>query len=119
MLLVNGKIITSGKIARVPGIDSATFKKIVDYLDDEVDSYVQTKEWFSLRNIGGGDRYDWTGTPLEPLFKHFNEQPNTTMEKAIKKAGQLCGRILRTVIINRAETFEQKGKNRIANYRVI
>lgn len=116
MLQINGKHVNGRCVSWIKGIDKDTFQAIVDYLDDEVTNYMQSGKWFSLRDIGGGDRFDWTGTPLYPLYDvHIQAGENKTT--AIKKAGWACGKILRRVIMQREENFEQKNIKHIANYR--
>ena len=64
-------------------------------------------EWFSLRDLMGGDNFYWNGTPLLDLYlKHKNLGKNS--ETSIKDAGKDAGWILKKVLKKDDRKFETK-----------
>ena len=72
----------------------------------------EENEWFSLRDLMGGDNFHWQGTPLMKLYdKHQNK------EDATKLAGKDAGWLLKAVIKEDKRIFETKVDGRIRQYR--
>jgi hypothetical protein len=92
--------------------------RINDFLQGAVYCWCKNREqeWFSLRDLMGGDNYDWTHTPLSALY---NKQVNEGAADPVKEAGKECGRLLIEVIINDARNFETKIEELIRKYHWI
>lgn len=71
------------------------------------------QEWFSLRDLMGGENFYWQGTPLLCLFtKHETEgKDNPT-----KEAGKDAGWLLKSVVAEDRRTFKTKKEDLIRKY---
>ncbi|MDY6883601.1 MAG: hypothetical protein SWL02_07480, partial [Pseudomonadota bacterium] len=70
-------------------------------------------EWFSLRDLMGGDNYYWEGTPLYHLFTKHEE----TNHDSVKEAGKDAGWLLKEVLANDKRVFDSKKNSLIKHYR--
>ncbi len=72
-------------------------------------------EWFSLRDLMGGDNFYWEGTPLFALYrKHEGVSADP-----VKSAGQDGGWMLKQMISEDARVFETREGPMIREYRWI
>ncbi|MDN3501578.1 hypothetical protein QL982_02365 [Psychrobacter sp. 5A.1] len=71
-------------------------------------------EWFSLRDLMGGDNFHWQGTPLIELYKKHKDK-----EDSVKSAGIDAGWLLKAVINEDERVFETKKSGLINHYRWI
>ena len=63
------------ELRNVTGISEEEKRRIKDFLQGGVYCWCKNRkdEWFSLRDLMGGDNFYWQGTPLLPLYlKHEN-----------------------------------------------
>lgn len=73
-------------------------------------------EWFSMRDLMGGDNFYWQETPLMALFeKHKALGKND--DAANKEAGKESGWLLKHVIDKDKRNFETKKEELIRKYR--
>lgn len=89
-------------ISRIAGLTKDKFDSMVEYIKDEIESFLTSGTEFTMGDFAGGERYDWTGTPLEPLYWLYFKKYNCTSQdnkRAIKAAGRACGLILRHVLV--------------------
>ena len=104
----------------VTGISQDQKQRIVDFLQGVVYCWCKNRkdEWFSMRNLMGGDNYYWQGTPLLPLYEK-HEKKGKDWESAVKDAGKDSGWLLKKVICDDKRTFETKKEELIRKYRWI
>lgn len=91
------------------------------YLQGAVHSFCKNNpgEWFSLRDLVGGENKDWGGTPLQPIYDYYISN-GKTVEKAKKQAAVDAGWLLKTVLVGEGNRlFEQKQGPRSKLYRKI
>lgn len=91
-------------------------QQIFDFLQGAVYCWCKNRpaEWFSMRDLMGGDNYYWEGTPLLVLYtKHENS--GKQWEAAVKDSGW----ILKRVINEDKRLFETKKEELIRKYRWI
>ena len=90
--------------------------RIYDFLQGSVYCWCKNRdnEWFSLRDLMGGDNYYWQGTPMIALY---NKQVAKNAADPVKEAGKEGGRLLLDVIINDGRSFETKVESLIRQYR--
>jgi hypothetical protein len=69
-------------------------------------------EWFSLRDLMGGENFHWQGTPLMPLY-----EKHEGVEDAVARAGKDCGWMLKRVINDDSRIFETQKSEMIRQYR--
>jgi len=103
------------QLRSVLGISDEEQQRIIDFLQGAVYCWCKNRknEWFSLRDLMGGDNYYWQGTPLLPLYtKHegVNSDP-------VKEAGKDGGWLLKSVINSDKRVFETKKEALIRQYR--
>ncbi len=60
-------------IREVKEITTDDKKSIMNFLQGAVYCWCKNRkdEWFSLRDLMGGDNYDWQGTPLIVLYENM------------------------------------------------
>ncbi len=105
------------QVRRVNGISVEETLRINDFLQGAVYCWCKNKkgDWFSLRDLMGGDNFYWQGTPLMPLYhKHESDK-----EDPVKEAGKDAGWLLKSVLNSDKREFESKKENLIRNYRWI
>ncbi|WP_411897539.1 hypothetical protein [Elizabethkingia occulta] len=92
-------------IRTVNGITPEEEQRIIDFLQGAVYCWCKNRkdEWFSLRELMGGDNFYWESTPLEPLYTKHKAVGATD---PVKSAGKDCGWLLKKVIIRDSRDFE-------------
>lgn len=99
-------IIRGNSILRnVSGISPEKEQRIIDFLRGAVYCWCKNRknEWFSLRDLMGGDNFYWEETPLMPLFE---KHQNTGATNPVEAAGKDCGWLLKKVISKDPRNFE-------------
>ena len=71
-------------------------------------------QWFSLRDLMGGENFHWQGTPLIKLYEKHEHK-----EDSVKSAGIDAGWLLKKVISDDSRLFETKVEGMIRQYRWI
>ena len=95
-------------------------QRIIDFLQGAIYDWCKNKpdEWFSMRDLMGGENYHWEGTPLFVLYeKHLGR--GKEMDSAIEDAGKDSGWLLKWVINKDNREFETKTEELIRKYRWI
>lgn len=126
-MLVNTNKLKPIKFIR--GISSKEFDAMLDFLEKEVTTILQSKTRFSFRDIAGNG-LDWRDTPLGPLYLFYQGKFTQLNQKdpdkypdpekqAVKTAGKMGGRLLQIVLKKRPETFKQIKGGKIAEYQLI
>jgi hypothetical protein len=93
-------------------------QRIIDFLQGAVYCWCKNRpnEWFSMRDLMGGENYYWEGTPLLVLYsKHENK--GKSWETAVKDAGKDSGWLLKRVISSDQRQFETKKEELIRKYK--
>lgn len=111
-------LINSCEVREITGIKPEEKQRIVDFLQGAVYCWCKNRknEWFSIRDLMGGDNYYWQGTPLLPLYeKHANKDKD--WESSVKDAGKDSGWLLKKVITEDKRTFETIKEELIRKYR--
>lgn len=111
-------LINPSQLRNVSGISDTEKKAITNFLQGAVYCWCKNKkeEWFSIRDLMGGDNYYWEGTPLLPLYtKHENQ--GKSWQDSVKDAGKDCGWLLKNVIADDKRTFETKKEDLVRKYR--
>lgn len=75
-------------------------------------------EWFSMRDLMGGDNYEWEGTPLFDLYAKQTSK-GVLGEAAVDQAGKDGGWLLKRVISDDKRNFETKKEEQIRKHRWI
>ena len=107
-------LITPSQIRNVTGITDEQKRRISDFLQGAVYTWCKNRkdEWFSLRDLMGGDNYYWEGTPLIPLYEKHVAAPD-----AVERAGKDGGWLLKKMIDADTRKFETKKEELIRKYR--
>lgn len=108
-------IIPHSQVREVSGITEGEKDAIRNFLQGAVYCWCKNRksEWFSLRDLMGGDNFHWEGTPLFALYRK-HAQANGD---AVKQAGIDGGWILKAVINVDAREFSTREANQIREYR--
>ena len=109
---------TETDLRGVTGISNPEMQQIQAFLQGAVYCWCKNRkdEWFSMRDLMGGDNYYWQGTPLLPLYeKHTSKGKD--WEAAVKDAGKDSGWLLKSVIANDKRSFDTKKEELIRKYR--
>jgi hypothetical protein len=102
----------------VSGISDAEKDSIKAFMQGAVYCWVKNRkdEQFAVRDLMGGENFDWNGTPLQVLFdKHI--EAGKDEESAIKAAGIDLGWIVKTVLDEDRRTFEVVKEELVNKYR--
>ena len=102
------------EIRDVRGITPDQKAHIYDFLQGAVYCWCMNRrdEWFSMRNLMGGENTDWGGTPLIVLYQKY-----LPASDAVERAGKDSGWLLKRVIDNDTRRFETKKEDLIRKYR--
>jgi hypothetical protein len=105
---------TASQVRDVHGITNVDKDRIRDFLQGAVYCWCKNRpnEWFSLRDLRGGENYHWQGTPLYPLYQKHHPAAD-----AVERAGQDGGWLLKRVITDDPRTFETREAEMIRQYR--
>ena len=109
-------ILGNDEIREVTGISEDEKKDIFNFLQGAVYCWCKNRkdEWFSMRDLMGGDNYYWEGTPLIVLYDKHN---NAGSDDPIKSAGKDSGWLLKKVIKADKREFETKEESFIRIYK--
>ncbi len=102
------------KVYKVNGLKDEQIQDIINFLQGAVYCWCKNRksEWFSLRDLMGGDNFYWDKTPLSLLYLKYKDKVNP-----INRAGKDAGWILKKVIKNDSRMFETKYAEQIRKYR--
>jgi hypothetical protein len=91
---------------------------VYDFLQGAVYCWCKNRkgDWFSMRELMGGDNSDWTGTPLIDLYQKQMGR-GLPEPQAIEMAGKESGWMLKHVLDVDARTFETRKQEQIRQYR--
>jgi hypothetical protein len=108
----------NSRLYNVRGLLPGQKTRILDFLQGAVYCWCKNrpKEWFSLRDLMGGDNYYWPGTPLLPLYdKHVAAGSSDPI--AVDRAGKEGGWLLKEDIVSDSRVFDTRLAFRIRQYR--
>lgn len=107
-----------GHFRDVSGISETEKQLITVFLQGAVYCWCKNRknEWFSLRDLMGGDNYDWNETPLFPLWQKRVNQ-GWDEDDAITEAGKEAGWLLKTMLHKDQRDFETKKEELVRKYR--
>jgi len=111
-------LVLKSTIKNVTGVTNTELQRICDYLQGAVYCWCKNRsgEWFSVRELFGGENFDWKGTPMIVLFnKHKTKGKSDAV--AISHAGRDAGWILKKVLEDDQREFETKKAELIRKYR--
>ena len=106
------------EVREVQGVASDQMMLIRAFIQGAVYSWVKNRkgEWFAVRDLAGGENFDWNGTPLQTLFdKHVKGGKPPT--DAIEAAGRDIGWITKSVLSEDKRTFEADNSGYVSQYR--
>ena len=95
------------KIRDVRETSEADKQRIKDFLQGAVYCWCKNRpdEWFSIRELMGGENYYWQGTPLIVLYeKHSNK--DKSYDEAVKGAAIDSGWLLKRVLSDDRREFK-------------
>ncbi|WP_167883996.1 cell division protein SepF [Leptospira wolffii] len=90
-------LLNPSEIREVSDLTGEQKQRIYDFLQGAVYSWCKNRknEWFSMRDLMGGENTDWDGTPLYELYlKHLNKKSNDPVKEAGKDSGWLLKKVL-------------------------
>jgi len=113
-------MITKGnsELREVLGLSSDEERDIINFLQGAVYCWCKNRkdEWFSLRDLMGGENYYWNDTPMIKLWEKHH---NLGKDDPVIEAGKDGGWILKKVIANDKRKFETKEEDMIRKYKWI
>ena len=109
------------EIREVKGISPEEKQRILDFLQGAVYCWCKNRknEWFSMRDLMGGENSSWDGTPLYALYlKHI--KAGKSVEEAIESAGIDSGWLLKKMLDEDSRFFDTDPtlKERINRYKL-
>lgn len=111
-------LIQKSVIRNVKRITDEQKQRIYDYLQGAAYCWCKNRseEWFSVRNLFGGDNFDWTGTPLIVLYDKHKAKGKSDAD-AISGAGKDAGWILKRILEDDQRNFETKKEELVRKYK--
>lgn len=113
-MLIKGDNLKIRKVRNIP-LDKKT--RIDDFLLGAIYTWCKNRknEWFSVRDLMGGENADWTNTPLIYLYdRQINK--GKTQKKAFDQAAKDIGNIVKELLSNDTRNFETDGSMRTRRY---
>lgn len=112
---------TDSEVREVYGISEEQKLKIIDFLQGAVYCWCKNRpdEWFSMRDLMGGENYYWQGTPLYDLYNKHEKKYKDDWRASVEAAGKDSGWLLKKVIKQDKRKFETKKEELIRKYRWI
>lgn len=110
----------SSPIRPVEGVGEGDQQRIYDFLQGAAYCWCKNRkdEWFGLRDLMGGDNFEWEGTPLFVLYSRHCDA-GLTNDDAIKQAGIDGGWLLKAVLSEDRREFETERDDLSRRYRWI
>jgi len=107
----------AGAIRNVSNLTSQEKDLILAFIQGAVYSWCKNRknEWFSMRDLMGGDNYFWQGTAMIRLYKKHDPEKNGN-DYAISEAGKESGWLLKQVINIDKRQFKTKKSELIRKY---
>lgn len=104
----------TSRLQEVKGITNEQKIRVQDFLQGAIYSWCKNRpnEWFSLRDLVGGENSNWKNTPLMSLYLKHHPDPN-----AATSAGKDCGWLLKQVIATDSRIFETRKAGLVRQYR--
>jgi len=102
------------EIREVSGISDQQLNDIMKFLQGAVYCWCKNRpdEWFSIRDLMGGENFFWQGTPLYCLYEKHENNSNDP----VKSAGIDSGWLLKKVIHLDKREFESRDGEMIKQY---
>lgn len=112
-------IVPIPEIKNVKGLTPDKIQRIYDYLQGAVYCWCKnrTNEWFSVRDLFGGENFNWTGTQMRKLCGKHKSKGKTHVS-TIKDAGKDAGWILKRILDKEQRRFETKVEESIKKYYI-
>lgn len=113
-------LIPSSEVRHVSGLTKQQESDIENFLQGAVYAWCKNNKnkWFALRDLMGGDNFDWGDTPLQALYDKHTAQGKTHAD-AVAAAGRDGGWMLKKVIAFDGRQFETKEEAMTRQYRWI
>lgn len=98
------------EIREVNGMSEEQKERILDFLQGAVYCWCKNRkdEWFSARDLIGGENYYWQGTPMYALYEKTKDE---------NQAGIDAGWLLKKVIKADKRHFDTKKDGWVRQYR--
>lgn len=102
----------------VHGIDDNQKRLIKAFMQGAVYCWVKNRkgEPFTLRDLVGGENFEWGGTPLLALYQKYITAGRAN-DSAIECAARDLGWLLKTVLEEDKRTFETAKAGLVSSYR--
>lgn len=108
----------SSEIRDVHGISDAEKDSIKAFMQGAVYCWVKNRkdEEFAVRDLVGGENYDWNRTPLQVLYeKHIDAGKNH--DSSVEAAAKDLGWLVKAVLHEDKRTFEAGKTGLVNSYR--
>lgn len=108
----------NNEIREVYGIRDEEKSAILYFLQGAAYCWCKNRknEWFSLRDLMGGDNFDWHGTPMYVLYEKHEKEGK---ENPVEAGGKDGGWLLKKAIHQDQRAFETESFEQIRKYRWI
>ena len=111
-------LVQTSALREIQGISDDEKARIQDFLQGAVYCWCKNRknEWFSMRDLMGGDNFHWEGTPLIALYAK-QRTAGVPDPEAAERAGRESGWLLKRVIFQDRRSFETKEEEQIRKYQ--
>ena len=113
-------LITDSEIRTVNGISLEQQERICNFIQGAVYCWCKNRkdEWFSIRDLMGGENFNWEGTPLIVLYEK-HRQMGKSQNDSVSDAGKDSGWLVKRVINDDQREFQTKKEDLVRKYRWI
>jgi hypothetical protein len=108
----------ASELRDVHGISDIEKVAIRNFMQGAVYCWIKNRknEWFAVRDLMGGENFDWNGTPLQVLYeKHIDSGKDEAA--AIESAAKDLGWLVKTMLAEDKRTFEADKGGLVSVYR--
>lgn len=102
----------------VSGLSEREKEQICAFIQGAVYCWCKNRqaEWFSMRDLMGGENGNWEGTPFDALYQK-HRRSGLGEADAVDRAGKDSGWLLKSTLSRDQRQFEHKEEERIRKYR--
>ena len=113
-------LVPASELRDVYGIDDSQKESIKTFMQGAVYCWVKNRknEPFAVRDLMGGENFEWAGTPLYTLYQNHIDQGKDN-DSAIESAAKDLGWLMKTVLAEDKRTFEAGKAGLVSSYRWI
>ena len=108
------------ELREIAGVTTEQKGAIEHFMQDAIYCWIKNQKGksFAVRDLMGGDNFNWNGTPLQVLYD-YQESLGKGHEAAVDAAGIALGWIVKGLLHKDQRVFKSIAGERVAHYKWI